>query len=125
MAIGWLSVLKMVPWADVVSNAPKVADGAKKLWESVGRKKSGSDAPTGTSATSTAESPSLAGLDARISGLAGEVSHLQQEMLDSSKLIKALAEQNAQLVRRVYWQSRMLFVVGLAAAAGLVLILMR
>ncbi|MFZ2269585.1 MAG: hypothetical protein WAV95_18570 [Azonexus sp.] len=125
MAVGWLSILKAVPWTDVVSNAPKVADGAKKLWESVGRKKSGGDAPTGTAATSTADTPSLAGLEARITGLAGEVSHLQQEMLDSSNLIKSLAEQNAQLVRRVYWQSRMLFVVGLGAVVGLVLVLLR
>ena len=38
MAIGWLAVLKMVPWSDVIENAPKVASGAKKLWNSVGKK---------------------------------------------------------------------------------------
>ena len=31
MAIAWLTVLKMVPWGEVINNAPKVADGAKKL----------------------------------------------------------------------------------------------
>ena len=29
MAIGWLTILKTVPWTEVISNAPKVADGAK------------------------------------------------------------------------------------------------
>lgn len=38
MAAGWLTVLKMVPWGDVIENAPKVAQGAKKLWSSVGKK---------------------------------------------------------------------------------------
>ena len=38
MAIGWLSVLKSVPWEEVISNAPKVAEGAKKLWKSVSHK---------------------------------------------------------------------------------------
>ena len=38
MPIGWLSVLKAVPWTEVITNAPKVADGAKKLWNSVGKK---------------------------------------------------------------------------------------
>jgi len=38
MAIGWLTVLKMVPWGDVIENAPKVATGAKKLWQNVGKK---------------------------------------------------------------------------------------
>jgi hypothetical protein len=125
MAIGWLSILKAVPWTDVVSNAPKVADGAKKLWETVARKKAPADVATGTSATSTADTPSLAGLEARMGELSGEVARLQQEMLASSQLIKSLAEQNAQLVRRVYWLSRMLLVAGLAAAASLVLVLLR
>ena len=40
MAIGWWTVLQSVPWAEVVSNAPKVAAGAKKLWNAVGRKPS-------------------------------------------------------------------------------------
>ena len=38
MPIPWLTVLQSVPWSDVISNAPKVAGGAKKLWDSVARK---------------------------------------------------------------------------------------
>lgn len=38
MAIGWLTILKSVPWAEVISNAPKVAEGARKLWNAeIGR----------------------------------------------------------------------------------------
>jgi hypothetical protein len=125
MAAGWLSVLKIVPWADVVSNAPKVADGAKKLWETVAKKKAPADTTTDTSATSPADAPTLAELEARLDDLAGEIGRLQQEMLASSQLIKSLAEQNAQLVRRVYWQSRILLVTGLAAVASLALVLLR
>lgn len=121
MAIGWLSILKAVPWTDVVSNAPKVADGAKKLWETVARKK----APTGTSPSATSDTPNPDGLEVRIAELAGELDRLQQEMLASSQLLKTLAEQNAQLVRRVYWQNRLLLVVGLIAVAGLTLVLLR
>jgi len=125
MAIGWLSILKAVPWTDVVSNAPKVADGAKKLWETVARKKSPSDVPTGTSATSTSDTPTLAGLEARIAELAGDVGRLQKEMLDSSQLIKALADQNTQLIRRVYWLNRTLVAVGIVAVVSLALVLLR
>lgn len=121
MAIAWLSILKAVPWTDLVSNAPKVADGAKKLWETVARKKS----PTGTSATSTADTPNPTSLEVRMDELSAEIARLQQEMLDSSQLIKSLAEQNAQLVRRVYWQSRVLLGVGLVAVGGLALVLLR
>jgi len=125
MTITWLSILKAVPWTDVVSNAPKVADGAKKLWETVARKKSPGNAASGTSAAATPDTPTLAGLDTRITGLSDEVARLQQQMLDSSQLIKTLAEQNAQLVRRVYWQSRMLVAIGLVAVASLALALLR
>ena len=39
----------MVPWPDVITNAPKVGDGAKKLWNAVGDKPpSAQPADTGT-----------------------------------------------------------------------------
>jgi hypothetical protein len=34
MALGWLALLKTVPWTDVISAAPQVTAGAKKLWDS-------------------------------------------------------------------------------------------
>lgn len=121
MAIGWLSLLKAVPWTDVVTNAPKVADGAKKLWETVAQKRPPVE-PTDTSTTPVANAATL---EARIAELANEIARLEQEMLDSSLLIKALAEQNTQLVRRAYWQNRLLLVIALLAAAALIAALVR
>lgn len=46
MAIPWLVVLQSVPWTDVIRNAPKVADGAKKLWNTVNRKTPAQESPT-------------------------------------------------------------------------------
>lgn len=37
MAIPWLTVLSNIPWRDVITTAPKVADEAKKLWTSLNR----------------------------------------------------------------------------------------
>jgi hypothetical protein len=126
MAIGWLSILKAVPWNDVVGNAPKVADGAKKLWEAVARKSAvDAEAPAGDSASTAPEARTMANLEARVGTLAGDVSRLKREMIDSSRLIKALADQNTQLIRRVYWLSRALFAVGLAAVISLILVLLR
>lgn len=126
MAIGWLSVLKAVPWTDVVSNAPKVADGAKKLWEKVAKKPPAStEAASDNSVTLSPEGQTLAHLEMQIAKLTGDVSQLQKEMIDSSQLIKALADQNTQLIRRVYWLSRGLLIVGVAAVAGLALVVLR
>ena len=38
MGISWMTVLAAVPWTEVIKNAPKVAEGARKLWSSAGRK---------------------------------------------------------------------------------------
>jgi hypothetical protein len=105
MAVGWMSVLKMVPWSDVISNAPKVADGAKKLWSTVAKK-------TGVAGESApAEAPAapqdlpaaelLALLQEQLARQEASLSDLHQQLLSSTALIQSLAEQNAQLVQRV------------------------
>lgn len=100
-----MSVLKMVPWSDVLSNAPKVADGAKKLWSTVAKK-------AGVAGESAPEEPTaepqdlpaaelLGGLQAQLARQEAALSALHQQMLSSSEMIQNLAEQNAQLVQRV------------------------
>jgi hypothetical protein len=100
MAIGWLSVLKMVPWGDVIENAPKVATGAKKLWDKVGKKPA---VGTGVLQPGSAATPglTLTQLQAQVAELQLVTADLHQQMLDCTGLIKSLAEQNTQLIRRV------------------------
>jgi hypothetical protein len=101
MALGWITVLKMVPWGDVIENAPKVASGAKKLWQNVGKR----PVPAATAASAGAVEPSgppaLAALHAQVAALQAAVADLHQQMLVSSELIQSLADQNTQLIRRV------------------------
>lgn len=128
MAVGWMSVLKMVPWSDVISNAPKVADGAKKLWSTVAKK---------TGVATEAEAPAepaaahdlpaaelLALLRAQLARQEQRLSELHQQMVSSTALIQTLAEQNAQLVQRVEanrvrvrWLTLAVLVLGLGLAA--------
>lgn len=102
MAIGWITLLKTVPWAQVISTAPLVADGARKLWNGVARK--GEPEPI-ASATAPPASPlppdSVEALQARLTALEKTTAALHDQMLASSELIKALADQNAELVKRV------------------------
>lgn len=133
MAIGWLTVLQSVPWAEVVSNAPKVAAGAKKLWNAVGRKPSAeTQLPDATQAALSPEARAIAALTAHVSELETATKELQEQMLASSELIKALAEQNTQLILRTETQRRRmvglaaaLVLVGIAALGGLTLLLVR
>jgi len=133
MAIGWLAVLQSVPWADVIGNAPKVADGAKKLWNAVGKKSPAPELPAASAQPApSSEAQAVAELRARVSAMETAASDLHDQMLASSELIKALADQNAQLIKgieahriRVVWLVRVTVVVGIIAAAGLILALVR
>lgn len=102
MAIGWLTVLSQVPWTEVINNAPKVADGAKKLWKSVSGKSSVASTPKSASQVpASAEALSPVAMEARIRELEEVVGELHAQMVASSELMKQLAEQNTQLVQRI------------------------
>lgn len=121
MAIAWLSVLQAVPWSDVISNAPKVAEGAKKLWSTVTNRPVPT-APEPAEAKSTAASPpaqALAALEGRVAALEATTAQMHGQLVASSALIKALAEQNAQLVQRIESNRVRLLWLAAMALAGL------
>ena len=122
MAIGWLAVLKMVPWRDVISNAPAVADGAKKLWKAVGKKPPASAARSvSTAPRIVTESQAVMLLQAQVVSLEALTADLHSQMLASSELINALAEQNAQLVKRVEVnRTRVLWLAAITAVLTIV-----
>ena len=122
MAIGWLTVLQSVPWTDVVRNAPKVAAGAKKLWNAVGKgPPSGSGtAQQGAQAALSPEAQAHFALAARVQELETATADLQSQMVASSELIQALAEQNTQLILRIETQRIRLWIVGALAVVSLV-----
>jgi hypothetical protein len=131
MAIGWMTVLKAVPWSDVINNAPKIADGARRLWRSVASQpqaspeaSASSAAPAGSPGTSTAE------LERRLTAAEGTLAELHAQMLTTAELMQALTEQNTQLIarieanrRRMMWQSVATAVATLVAAVSLALAL--
>lgn len=111
-----LTVLSSVPWGQVIDAAPKVAEAATRLWHAATRKKS--DAGTGDAAQDQAAATPAQ----QLAALQGQVEELRTEMQAASELIKALAEQNAQLVQRVEANRQRLLrlsLLALAAGAGL------
>lgn len=124
MAIGWLSVLQMVPWGDVIKNAPKVADSAKKLWDSA-RKSPPQDPPAGNSPALPRSPEALAidGLQQRVAALESESRAMHEQMLASSELISTLAQQNAQLVARAEVNRRRLLMLSGVTVASVVAII--
>lgn len=103
MAVGTIiTVLSNIPWGQVVENAPKVAEGAVKLWNSVTSRKKQDSIEDRQAAAAADEARSEADrLKDRLLSLEDSVASLQDQMQASSALIKDLAEQNTQLVQRI------------------------
>jgi hypothetical protein len=113
------TVLSHIPWGQVVENAPKVADGAARLWSTVTgfRTKATPDDENAASAGSRAPTEADA-LRARVESLEEAVRHLSEQMQASSELIKALADQNTQLVQGIELNRARLVRLGWAAASA-------
>ena len=131
MPIPWLVVLQSVPWTDVIRNAPKVADAAKKLWNTVSRGPDQPPRPVSAPVLDVStDKQALSELQARVASLEAAVSELHSQMLASSELIKTLAEQNGQLVARIeanrvrmVWLSSATAAIAIVAMACLVIAL--
>ncbi|HZE90285.1 MAG TPA: hypothetical protein VE029_01045 [Rhizobacter sp.] len=132
MALGWLTVLQNVPWADVIGNAPKVAEAAKKLWKATSKAEVPAPPTPAGPAVPSSDARAMAALASRLASLEAASADLHAQMMASSELIQALAEQNAQLVARieanrvrVVWLTVATLVAAIASVAGLGLALMR
>lgn len=113
MAIGWLGLLKAVPWGEVVSNAPKIADGAKSLWGAVSRKVRPGE-PAAGDPVANASLP----VGSRLAALEASNTELQRQLVTSSELLRSLADQDAQLIVRIdALRGRMRWLTLLAVAA--------
>ena len=118
-----LKVLSYIPWGQVVQNAPQIAEGAAKLWGTVTRsREKAQPASPGTDTITTKPRPEPEFLHAQIEELEVTVKNLEDQMQASSELIKALADQNTQLVNRVELHRIRLNRIGVAAiVSGLLL----
>ncbi|MBT9568109.1 MAG: hypothetical protein IV085_07400 [Thiobacillus sp.] len=122
MALGWLTLLKSVPWAGVISSAPVVADGARQLWKAVSKKPAAPEPISHPPVRPDAgDVTSLEALESRIARLESGLDAMHAQMLKSSELIKALADQNALMIERVEANRvRTLWLTGLATLALIV-----
>lgn len=122
MALDWLTVLKTVPWGNVIENAPKVAQGARALWQRVGGERA---APDATSAPQPSDQPQadVAVLAERLAAQQRQIDTLRDNLAQASALIDALAEQQGVLTQQLQQQRRWvrLLAVGVVLALGLAL----
>lgn len=119
MAAGTIiTVLSNIPWGQVVENAPKVADGAAKLWNAVTRKKPDQSPDASAKAVVDEAQSDTEIFKRRLIAMEEHIHHLEEQMGASAELIKALAEQNTQLVGKIELNSVRLLRLATATAIG-------
>jgi len=122
MAAGWWTVLKTVPWSDVINAAPQVATGARRLWDTVNRKPGAVDPATGLSPEMAAQEDDIIGLlIARSEQNDAELNDLRNQMRAASELIANLADQNAQLIAKMDVQRQKITWLGVTAGLSALL----
>jgi len=131
MAIDWRTVLLLVPWNDVLKNAPKVADSAMKLWASATKRTPKQERSAAVAAAEPMEPQSIANLQSRLAAVEETAMELQGQMVASARVIKELADQNERLVgqaevlrQKIVWLTRAGVVLFVLSAAGLFLALL-
>ena len=119
MATGWWSVLRTVPWSEVINAAPQVATGARRLWDTVARK-SGS-APGMAQGGFVDEQPQddvFGTLVMRVEKNESTLADLRNQMLQASEIIANMADQNAQLIAKMELARTRLLWLGVATGVS-------
>jgi hypothetical protein len=125
MPVPWSALFSAIPWTDVIAKAPELAQGARKLWQKVGKREATPPAPPETPASSA---PSIG---ERIDALDAHLADVGARQQESAELLAALATQNAELIRateelrgrvRQLGIGFVVFAAGLLGTLGLILI---
>lgn len=101
MAAGWLTALKVIPWADVIEAAPGLAKSAKSLFK---RTQEGATGSTGSMPPPPADdgsADSWSQATRRIASLESSLAQATERQQAAAALIDTLATQNARLVEAV------------------------
>jgi hypothetical protein len=127
MAIPWLTALKVIPWGDVIEDAPSVLKAARKLMD---RQPSQPQDPAGNPATPRPVSavPSLGELKNALIAVQGQIDRQAQTQRELTETLAELAEQNARLVSAVEvlrLRTRLLVWGGAAMLLGLAVLTWR
>jgi len=133
MAVNWLASLKYVPWSKVISMTPAIVESGGKLWDRISNRRAQASAvadPAGQPPPSAPEA--LAAIEIRLMALERKSAELGEETVSSSRVIKSIVDQNAQVVQavdvllvRTQLLVRVSVLLGIACVALLVLVLTR
>ncbi|HET8710528.1 MAG TPA: hypothetical protein VFM32_04080 [Spongiibacteraceae bacterium] len=119
--MSWLTALKVLPWGEMIEYAPKIVNGAQKLWQ---RMKTEQDE---TDAIIIEQAPHSAADGVReLQELKKQLQDTQEQQIELSNLVSELAAQNQRLVSAVdvlRVRTRLLGLTAVALVMGVIYLL--
>ena len=100
MAFGWITALKIIPWKDVLENAPHIVKAAKKLYAGTKTDTSFSS-ETSDPLAFTTDSKNTESSSFRLQKIERKMLELNDEQESSVELIRSLAKQNVRIVEAI------------------------
>jgi hypothetical protein len=120
MSSAFLSILKKVPWNEVITRGPQLAEAASGLYDSVRARFAGArEAPVEATAEAPADPAAPLDVEALLAPLRARVETLEAELVKSSRVIAELGQQNTALIAQLEQQARWLRWTAWAAGTGL------
>ncbi len=124
MPIPWISLLKIVPWTDVIASAPSVADKAKKLWKGTINKNSDIGKDSVPQSPNLSNPPDIQALEKNYNQISNRLEETIFQINETNEVLKALSEQNSALILHTQSMKRQLrflsFILLLTIALSLV-----
>ena len=100
MAIPWVTVLQAIPWGQVIENAPKLVDGAQKLFFRLKKGEAPGSVVLNPSQDED-ETARLQALEKYVQENRLELQQLHQNLSDTADLLNNLTGQNAKMVGEI------------------------
>ena len=94
MPIPWSTLIKVIPWTELVTAAPKIVEQARRI--AAAARRSRAEAAPAPAPAAPAE-PGVT-LETRVARLESQIVAMSEEEVSSAELLKSLADQNAQIV---------------------------
>lgn len=115
-----ITVLSNIPWGTVIDAAPRIAEGAGRLWEAA-RNLRRPKPPEAPDAPATGDPPisDTERLRSRVGELEATVQAMREQLQASAQVVKELADQNALLVQRIDVARRRILLMAVAGTACL------
>ncbi len=88
----------LIPWSAVLVNAPLIADTAQKLWAKLVKKQAAASDGPQLEERLASQTQSLAAIGGRLDAIESRTSGLESALIETSKLLDAMAQQNLRLV---------------------------